>query len=82
MNNGVMTNDDFDELSGQLEHLGIICNKQEEEIRYMHDFISWMHLEAMYASFRKNAYEFQPEDGSFSHYTMDDSCGILDIVCS
>lgn len=82
MNNGVITNADYDELSGHLEHLGAICNKQEEEIRYMHDFISWMHLETMYASFRKNAYEFQPEDGSFSHYTMDDRYGMPGIVCS
>ena len=82
MNDRVMTKEDFDELSGHLEYLGAMCNQQEKELRYMHDFISWMHLETMYANFRKNAYEFQPEDGSFSYYTMDSKSGMPGIVCS
>ena len=56
---------EYEELSGHVEYLESKCNIQEEEIRYVHDFISWMHLETMYADFRKNAYEFQPKDGPF-----------------
>lgn len=82
MNNTVITKEDYDEISGNLEHFVSKCNRQEEEMRYMHDFISWMHLEDKYNDFRKNAYEFQPEDGSFSYYTMDESHGALGIVCS
>lgn len=82
MNNTVIMNEDYEELSGHVEYLGTKCNKQEMEMRYMHDFISWMHLEAMYDDFRKNAYEFQPEDGSFSYYTMNEEHSMPGIVCS
>ena len=82
MNNTVITKEDYDEVCGHLEHFASKCNHQEEEIRYMHDFISWMHLVDKYDDFRKNAHEFYPEDGSFSYYTMDDSLGKPVIVCS
>lgn len=82
MNNTVTTNEDYEELSGHVEYLGAMCNQQEKEMRYMHDFISWMHLEAMYADFRKNAYEFQPEDGSLSYYTTNNEHSIPGTVCS
>lgn len=82
MNNTVITKEDYDEISGHLEHFVSKCNRQEEEMRYMHDFISWMHLEDKYNDFRKNAHEFQPEDGSFSYYTMDESHSTRVIVCS
>ncbi len=82
MNQKVITNEDYEELSGYVEYLGSRCNRQEEEIRYMHDFINWMHLESMYAYFRRNAHEFQPADGSFSYFTLDDKHETQDIVCS
>ncbi len=82
MNKAAITKEDYEELSGYLEYLGSKCKRQEEEMRYMHDFISWMHLETMYEDFRKNAYEFHPEDGSFSYYTMEDNLGRPGIVCS
>lgn len=82
MNNTVITNEDYEELSGHLEYLGATCNRQEKELRYMHDFISWMHLETMYDDFRKNAYEFHQEDGSLSYYTMNEERIMTGIVCS
>lgn len=82
MNNTAISKGDYEELSGHVEYLWSKCNHQEEEIRYMHDFISWMHLEDMYADFRENAYEFQPGDGSLSYYTMDDKHGMSGIFCS
>ena len=82
MNNTVIPKEEYDEIFGHLEHFVSKCNRQEEEMRYMHDFISWMHLEDKYNDFRKNAHEFQPEDGSFSYYAMDESHSTLGIVCS
>lgn len=64
--------EDYETASGDLEFLGSQCNRLEEELKYMHDFISWMHLDGMYEDFRKNAREVQPEDGSFSYYKMGD----------
>ena len=80
MNNTVVTKEDYDELCGDLEYLSSKCNDQEKEIRYMHDFIRWMHLGDQYENFRKNAYEYEPEDGSFSYYTIDEKTP--GIVCS
>lgn len=71
MSKKTYTNEDYEEMLGHIEHFNSKCNWLEEEMRYMHDFISWMHLEEMYEKFRKNAYEVQPEDGSFSYYTID-----------
>lgn len=82
MNNIVFTNEDYKELLGHVEYLGSKCNQQEEELRYMQDFLRWMHLETMYADFRKNAYEFQPEDGSFSYYTLYDKQRLPETICS
>lgn len=65
--------ENYHSASGDLEFLGSKCNQMEEELRYMQDFIKWMHLSGMYEEFRKNAREFQPEDGSFPYYTMEDA---------
>ena len=65
--------EDYYSASGDLEYLGSRCNQMEEELRYMLDFIKWMHLNGMYEEFRRKAYEFQPEDGSFPYFTMEAS---------
>ena len=63
--------EDYNNASGDLEFLGSRCNQMEEELRYMMDFIKWMHLDGMYEEFRRKAYEFHPEDGSFPYLTME-----------
>ncbi len=72
MNNKVITKEAYEELSGYLEYYASKCNQQEEEMRYMYDFLCWMHLEGMYDNFRKKAHLVEPEDGGFSYYAMDD----------
>ena len=44
--------------------------QQEEELKYLHDFISWMHLDGLYAEFREKAHKVYPDDLPFPRYEM------------
>ena len=46
------------------------CVRNNEELEYLHDFISWMHLDGLYADFRENARKIEQEDDPFPRYTM------------
>lgn len=81
MDNTKLTIEDYEELLGNLEYLGATCNKMEKEMRYMNDFIRWMHLEKMYTDFRKNAVKVDPEDG-FPYYTIKPDESISKVFCS
>ncbi len=82
MKNKTVSIEEYDEVSGHVEYFSSKCTHLEEEMRYMHDFIKWMHLEDMYRKFREKAYEFQPEDGSFSYYTMNEEKDADRVICS
>lgn len=82
MNNKTVSIEDYNEVFGHVEYFSSKCNRLEEEMQYMHDFINWMHLGDMYRKFREKAYVFQPEDESFPYYTMDDEKNVDWVVCS
>ena len=46
------------------------CVRNNEELEYLHDFISWMHLDGLYAEFRENARKIEQEENPFPRYTM------------
>ena len=44
--------------------------RQEEELRYQHDYISWKGLDEEFDLFRKYAHEEEDSDNPFPHYVM------------
>ena len=46
------------------------CMQYKEELEYLKDFVSWMHLDGLYAEFRENARKIEQEDDPFPRYTM------------
>ena len=53
MNNKTVSIEDYNEVFGHVEYFSSKCNRLEEEMQYMHDFINWMHLGDMYSVIRQ-----------------------------
>ena len=58
---------DLQDITGRYYHE---CAEYSDELEYLHDFISWMHLDGLYAEFREKARKVQQDDLPFQRYEM------------
>jgi len=60
----------YDELYQHLLDLQDDVDRYSEELKYMSDFLSWMHLWDDFIDFKMNAYLKQDEDEPFPRYVL------------
>lgn len=60
----------YDEACDVIQHLMDEQNRTDEEIRYLHEFISYKHLDSEFWYFRENAHEVQDPELPFSSLVL------------
>ena len=60
----------YEEVSDYLSSLLDDYRRQEEELRYLREYISFKNLEEEFCYFQNNAHEVQEEDQPFPYLTL------------